>query len=150
MSAVHVPQRTGPARRQPSERSHQERHGGPRQGDVVEDTARIQGCFWTEVPEGLPGAGLVVPFLYVHWMRRFDPWRRMAIAPGDRASVMRSKAIFDQWGVEGVEYDPNEYPCCLQPAEVASIRYLQNGYYTPRAGEPDFMWIDTMWDKLKG
>ncbi len=33
--------------------------------------------------------------------------------------------------------------------DVASIQYLQNGYYGKRAGDPDFWWTDTMWDKLK-
>ena len=149
MAACHVPERHGPARRHPSERRLQER--GPAGGDdeVVEDPARIQGCYWMEVPEEEPHGGLVVPFLLVHWMRRFDPWAEMDIPQGDRASVLRCKGIMERWGVEGVQEDPHELPYCLQPAQVNHIQYLQNGYFTARAGPPDFMWIDTMWDKLK-
>jgi len=63
--------------------------------------------------------------------------------------VNRSALILDKWGVEAVRDDPHEHPYCLQPSQVNHIQYLQNGYFTPRAGAPDFMWIDTMWDKLK-
>ena len=131
------------------ERRRREREAGGR-NDVVEDVARIRGCYWTVVPDGEDNAGLVVPFLLVDWMRRFDPWQHMTIPEGDRASAARCKRMMEQWGVEGLQNDPHELPYCLRPAEVAHIQYLQNGYFNPRAGKPDFMWIDTMWDKLKG
>jgi len=54
-----------------------------------------------------------------------------------------------EWGVEGVAPDPHELVYCMPPSEVSSLCYLQKGYYTPQAGQQDFWFIDTMWDKLK-
>ena len=147
MAVPHVADRTGPARRMPAERSRRERAQAA--DEPVEDTARILGLYWTVVPDGEPQAGLVVPFLLARWMSHFDPIPLMDIAEGDHASVVRSKDILDKLGVEAVQDDPHEHLICLQPSQVNHIQYLQNGYFTPRAGKPDFMWIDTMWDKLK-
>ena len=142
--------RSGPNRRLPHEYSYQERQRRQR-GEVqpvVEDVARIRGCYWTVVPGG-PREGQVVPFLHVAWMRYCDPWPRMAVPDQERASLTRSKAILDQWGVEGVQKDTFEWPYMMQPDEVAGIQYLQHGYYGQGCGPPDFWWTDTMWDKLK-
>jgi len=151
VSAKHQAVERGAGRRLPSDRSHRERRGkevglGP--GEVL-DPAQIQGLYWCQVPEGQPREGEVVPFLHVKWMRHFDCWARFDVPEGDRAAMQRCKAILDDWGVEGVQLDPHEYPYMMQPSEVAGIQYLQHGYYGQRAGEPDFFFTDTMWDKLK-
>ena len=151
VSAKHQAVEHGAGRRLPSERSHRERRGkevnlGP--GQVL-DPARIQGLYWCRVPDGQPREGEVVPFLHVQWLRHFDCWTGFTVPEGDHAALQRCKAILDEWGVEGVEVDPHEFPYMMQPSEVSSIQYLQNGYYGQVAGEPDFWWTDTMWDKLK-
>jgi len=150
VSAKHRAVERGAGRRLPSERSHGERRGkvGLAPGEVL-DPARIRGLYWCQVPEGQPREGEVVPFLHVKWLRHFDPWPGIAVPEGDRAAMLRCKAILEEWGVEGVEEDPHELDYMVQPSEVASIQYLQNGYYRKRAGDPDFWWTDTMWDKLK-
>jgi len=65
------------------------------------------------------------------------------------ASLKRCAKMLEEWGVEGIIQDEHELPYCLPPDEVASLCYLQNGYYSPRAGKPDFFFIDTMWERLK-
>ena len=50
--------------------------------------------------------------------------------------------------MECVQEDPHEHPYMLVPDEVEEMVYLQNGYTTARAGDPDFYFIDTVWDKL--
>ncbi len=57
--------------------------------------------------------------------------------------------MLEEWGVEGIRVDENEHPCMLLPDEVDGLCYTQHGYYTPRAGPPDFHFIDTMWQRLK-
>jgi len=57
--------------------------------------------------------------------------------------------MLEKEGVEGVQVDPNEYTYCLEVDQVAGMCYLQNGYFTARAGPPDFWFIDTMWEKMK-
>ncbi len=51
--------------------------------------------------------------------------------------------------MEGIKPDPHEHPCMLLPDEVEGLCYTQHGFFTPRAGAPDFLFIDTMWEKLK-
>ena len=68
---------------------------------------------------------------------------------GEAASLDRCARMLEEEGVEGIQRDPHERPYCLQPDHVAGLCYVQNGYFTPRAGKPDFFFIDTMWEKLK-
>ena len=68
---------------------------------------------------------------------------------GERASLRRCQAILEKWGVEGIKTDPHEHPCMLMADEVEGLCYTQHGFFTPRAGAPDFLFIDTMWEKMK-
>ena len=148
--AEHEVIRSGPTRRLPCEYSYKERQRRQQgdEQDVVEDVARIRGCYFAEVPSG-PRQGRIVPFLHVSWMRYCDPWPDMRVPDQERASLMRCKDMLDQWGVEAIQPDPHEVDYMMQASEVARICYLQHGYLTPRAGAPDFWFTDTMWDRLK-
>ena len=44
--------------------------------------------------------------------------------------------------------DEHEVPCMLDIDHVQSMVYYQHGYKSMRAGEPDFYWVDTLWDKI--
>jgi len=151
VKAWHCVPTTGPARRRPEERSRcqEQRRAGPGPNEeTVLDVARVRGLYWCTVPDG-PQQGTVVPFMYIRWMRYFDCFPGIAVEEGARPTMMKCKALLEDWGVEGVKRDRHEYPYMLQPDEVESIVYLQNGYNSGTAGEPDFMFIDTLWDKLK-
>ena len=65
------------------------------------------------------------------------------------ASLMRCAEMLKEWGVESVHPDLHERPYCLPPDEVDGLCYLQKGYTTPTAGQHNFFFIDTMWEKLK-
>jgi len=150
--AAHSVDAAGPMRRMPEERSAAERRGiaagGPRHWDVALDIARIQGIYFCTVPEG-PRAGEVIPFLEVEWQRFFNPFARFTGVPsGQNANLQRCKELLDDWDIEGVIKDPLEETYMVEAAQIDRIAYLQNGYYSQRAGEPDFYWVDTMWDRL--
>ena len=138
-------------RRMPQERSYRERKdkdAGCDKGEAT-DVARILACMFCVVPPGARQEGLVVPFFYVRWMRYFDWTTGMQVAQGDRAGLRRCARMLEEWGVEGIQRDPHELPYCMPVDEVAGLCYTQKGYHTPRAGPPDFHFVDTMWEKLK-
>ena len=87
----------------------------------------------------IPVRGVVQPLNVQDWLQT---------SPGERAGTTRCVGILKEMGAEAVHTDPHEYPVMLSPSEVSSVVYLQHGWFTPRAGTPDFYWIDTMWDKL--
>ena len=90
----------------------------------------------------------IIPFLYVEWCSHFNVQEWLQTSPGEGAGTTRCVGILKEMGAEAVRTDPHEYPVMLSPSEVSSVVYLQHGWFTPRAGTPDFYWIDTMWDKL--
>ena len=75
-------QRTGGARRMPTERSHREqkeRAAGLDDGEAL-DVALIKGCYFCTVPASArQAAGQVVPFFIVEWLMYFDCWARMKV-----------------------------------------------------------------------
>ena len=73
----------------------------------------------------------------------------MQVPPGERAALDRCTRMLEEWGVEGIQVDEHEHPYCLSVDTVSGLCYTQNGYYTKRAGKPDFYFIDTMWERLK-
>ena len=88
--------------------------------------------------------------IHVAWQRYFDPLNPcgMDVAHGELAGMQRCQRLLEDMGVEAVTADRHERPYCLAIDDIASKCYLQNGYFTARAGDPDFFWIDTMWDKM--
>ena len=151
VKAWHRVPTTGGARRRPEERSRCREVSMVREEDpgyeYVLDVARIHGLFFCRLPDG-PKKGKVVPFLYVVWMQFHDCMPDIQVPRGERACVVRCRDVLQEWGIECVQDDPHEHPYMLVPDEVEEMVYLQNGYNTQRAGDPDFYFIDTVWDKL--
>ena len=113
----------------------------------VLDVARIKALGFFEIPDGR-FQGTLQPFLYVKWCKYFNVQDRLPCGPGEHAATRRCVGILKGMGVEAVCTDPHEYPIMLSPSEVSSAVYLQHGWFTPRAGKPDFYWIDNMWQQL--
>ena len=61
---------------------------------------------------------------------------------------MKCGKLLSEWNIEGVRPDDTEMPYMLLPDEVEEIVYLQNGHFSPKSGTPDFLFVDTMWDKM--
>ena len=73
----------------------------------------------------------------------------MVIDDGDRAGMLRCQALLEELGVETVRDDPHEsFPYFLEVSDVSCMVYTQDGHNTQKAGCPDWMFVDTMWDKL--
>jgi len=152
--AQHLVAQVGDMRRLPEERSARERRAVAAAGPgyhwdgMTDDVALIRGLYWFVIPDGVERAGEVQPCIYVQWQRFFNAFAHMRTGDGQGANMTRCRELLAEWDIEGVKPDPLEYLCMLQPDEVSGMVYLQNGYFTPRAGQPDFYWVDTMWEKM--
>ena len=115
--------------------------------EEVEDVAMLFGCFFCQIPEGRC-KGQWHPMLLVWWMRYCDPIPHIQVPEGQGAALARGAKNLQNLGVECFEWDDHELGYMLHIDHVSSIVYYQNGYYTIKAGEPDFFWVDTLWDTL--
>ena len=152
--ARHTVPRRGGARRRPQERSRAELNrramgrGDPAADEEeVEDVAMIVGLYFCQIPSG-KHVGEWHPMIAVFWHQYFNAFAEMQIEDGDHAGMARCQALLQELGVETVKEDPHETIYFLEISDVSSMVYLQNGYSTPKSGKPDWMWIDTMWDKM--
>ena len=85
------------------------------------------------------------------WHAYFDAWKWMDHAEGEAAAIKRTKGMMQQMGVETVQPDPFEHPMMLHIDNVCGIVYWQKGYFGLEErpdGKADFLWVDTMWDKM--
>ena len=167
MARHKVPVR-GPARRYPEERSAREQRAikakqheyeedaedveeDAEDDEYAEDVAVINGLYFCVMPlagDKFPHREFVQPFLHVTWCRFFNPFPDITVKRGERADLLRCGKLLAEWDIQGVKPDISENKYMLQPDEVESIAYLQKGYFEPRAGEPYFVFTDTMWDKM--
>ena len=160
VKARHAVPTHGPTRRLPEERSARERRamraaaaaGERYDGSTAEDVAFIRGLYFCAVPGAhFPHQGeqqFIQPFMHIEWCRYFNAFREMEVPDGEAADLGRCQELLAEWDIEGIRPDPHELPYMLLPDEVAGIAYLQQGFYEPRAGVPDFHFVDMMWDKM--
>ena len=154
VKALHTVPRFGPSRRLPHERSRLGQDvapdGEPGDGDdleIVADVAMLMGCYFCQIPEG-KCQGQWYPMLYVQWMKYCNPIPDMRVPEGEGAALARGAGNLLHLGVECFQVDEHEVPYMLSIDHVMSMVYYQPGYLSMRAGEPDFYWVDTLWDCL--
>jgi len=115
--------------------------------EVVKDVALIRGCYFCQIPAG-PCEGQWHPMLFVQWMKYCDPIPAIHVPEGEHAALARGAGNLLNLGVECFKADEHEIPYMLNISHVDSMVYYQPGYCTLRAGNPDFFWVDTLWDKM--
>ena len=150
VNAVHTVPRAGPSRRRDHERSRVREEVdrvGEGEMELVGDVAMVEGCYFCCIPEG-QCEGQWHPMLYAQWMRYCDPIPDISVPEGEHAALARGAANLLHLGVECFEGDTFEVPVILRLDQVASLEYYAPGYKSMRAGEPDFYWVDTLWDRM--
>ena len=155
MKARHTVPSTGPNRRLPGERSRLQEEGAERclvqidgrEVEEVADVALLHGCYFFQMPQGAH-QGEWVPIFYVQWMKYCNPIPHIRVPEGENAALARGADNLLNLDVECFIEDEHEVPCMLHIDQVQSLVYYQNGYHSLRAGDPDFYWVDTLWEKL--
>ena len=154
VKALHTVPRTGPNRRLQHERSRVAQAALADQNDnedevnleIVADVALLLGCYFCQIPEG-KCKGQWHPMLYVQWMK-YCLLPPIQVPEGEHAALARGADNLLNMGVECFMLDEHEHPYMLDIGHVTSMVYYQHGYNSPKAGKPDFYWVDTLWDCL--
>jgi len=102
--------------------------------------ALVMCLFLMDMPDNPAGGGEPRKLLLIRWLRHHNPYPLLPQV--NRNSAMRGalKFLREETDVRAFKISPDP-PQIVAPEMVASLVYVEKGYHTVRADDPDFYWL---------
>ena len=100
--------------------------------------ALVKLLFLMDMPEGMAGDGRR-KLVLIRWMMPHNPYPHLPEAYKTQAMREALRFLSKETGVRAFKLSP-EYPQIVVPEMTDSMIYIEKGYHTVRAGDPDFYW----------